>query len=409
MLIGRNFWPHGNMDSARYLFRLACALHRGGMHIEVVTPRFASSWPEHLVVREIPVHRPAAAPRSDWSINRYVRHLTTWLRSQAASFDVIMVDSMREESMAAIEAARSIGCPVVVRCSRWGDQCDTHWWTTSRSARRCASIAKMADAVIAKSAVCQRALLAEGFKANQIQRIDDGFDSAHADGTLARAEARLALAKVNSDLATAADTPVVLCASPMTRHGGVNLLVSAARHLVAKYPDLRFWFVGDGPYRDWIYESLRSDGLRASIAMPGSFCDLSDLFAAADVFLQPDDYGLESILPSAVEAELPIVAVDTESTRAVLTGQTDRKVSEAARLAGENIHWCSEPTPKQIRIGLTSALADLAAAKSAATELRRQLLRSRPHSDTVSNYVQLIKRVVGQNGNRKSSSIKAVS
>ena len=73
------------------------------------------------------VHRPAAAPRSDWSMGRYMRHLSTWLRENAESFDVMLVDAIREESMAAIEASRitrlrndsafqSAGDTTVIRC-----------------------------------------------------------------------------------------------------------------------------------------------------------------------------------------------------------------------------------------------------------------------------------------------------
>ncbi len=137
------------------------------------------------------------------------------------------------------------------------------------------------------------------------------------------------------------DSPVVICTSRMTRESGVNLLVKAARHLIARYPDLRLWFIGDGPHRDWIYETMRGDGVRASIAMPGSFCDVDDLFAAADVFLQTDDDGLDFFLPNAISAELPIVALDTESTRTVISGGSVDAAEPHDWLKTIRIRWSS--------------------------------------------------------------------
>ena len=157
-MVGRRFWPHGSIDSAAFLYQLAIGLNRRGIDIEVMTPRYASSWPEELVIQEIPVHRPAAAPRSDWSMGRYVRHVTSWLRDHSGSFDVLLVDSIREESIAAIEAARTIGCATILRFGGWGVQGDWTYWQSSRAARRCSVIGKRAGCVISKNAASHRAL-----------------------------------------------------------------------------------------------------------------------------------------------------------------------------------------------------------------------------------------------------------
>jgi glycosyltransferase involved in cell wall biosynthesis len=382
-------------------------MHRHGAHVEVVTPRYAASWPEQLTIRELRVHRPAAAPRSDWSMGRYVRHLTTWLRDNGRSFDALLSDAMREESAAAIEAARSLGCPVILRCSGWGAMGDTAWWSTSRAARKCGNTARMASAVIAPSAACQRALVAAGFPGARIHRIEHGFAAGPIRTPQARYLARRALAAVNSDLATQADDPVLLCFSRMTRDSGTNLLVTAARHLIARYPNLRLWLIGDGPYRDGIYETLRSDGVRASLAMPGSFADASDLFLAADLFLQCDEDGLEYFLPSAIAAELPVVAIDCESTRAVITGAGQLPLQGDP---GGLVEWVSSPTAKHVRQAIERVLDDLPAARSRAFRLRRLALRCRPQSETIKAYVELIGRLAADRGSRqRDSSIEAAS
>ncbi len=91
LLIGRRFWPHGSIDSAAHLFQLAAALHRRGVAVEVLTPRYSSTWPVEFKIREIPVHRPVMAPKRDWSIGRYTRSLTAWLRQHVTSYDCCSV------------------------------------------------------------------------------------------------------------------------------------------------------------------------------------------------------------------------------------------------------------------------------------------------------------------------------
>ncbi|MCH1438250.1 MAG: glycosyltransferase, partial [Rubripirellula sp.] len=218
------------------------------------------------------------------------------------------------------------------------------------------------------------------------------------------------LGSVNSDLITSEDTPVLLCSSPMTRDGGINLLVKAAPHLINRYPDLRFWFIGDGPYRDWIYENLRGYGVRASIAMPGSFSDFTELCQAADLFFQPDDEGLDYFLPTAISAELPLVCLRTPSTESLLCGPppspgTTNTSNEIGRTSGtsELIQWIDAPTSKQTRMAVSRVMDDLEASRHLATELRRNLLRSRPQADSIQSYMKLVEMLVQQRDSNSPS------
>lgn len=392
LLVGRHFWPHGSIDSAAFLYQLAIGLHRSGVHTEVLSPRFASSWPEELILQEIPVHRPVTAPRSDWSIGRYGRHLTNWLRDHAGSFDVILVDSIREESTCVIEAARAIACRSIVRFAGWGESGDSTWWQNSRAGRRCANVGKTADKAISKCAASHRALIAEGYVPSRIERIDQGFVAGELRTAMSRQTARQTLASVNRDLMAEADAPVLVCVGQMTRQSGMNLLVESARHLVARYPDLRIWFIGDGPHREAMHETLRSDGVRASIAMPGSFCDTTDLLAAADVFVQTDEEGLDFSLPAAISAELSVVAVDRESTRTVVGGP-----APSATEAHSLVQWYVPDSGKTLRTSLRQVLGDLPGHREKASMLRKLLLRTRPQSQTIDSYVRLIRDVAQQN------------
>ncbi len=404
LLVGRHFWPHASFDAAGFLGQLAVDLHRSGLHVEVVTPRYAASWPEHFHFREIPVHRPAAAPRSDWSMGRYVRHLATWLKENSGSFDLVLVDSMREESQAVIEAASESGIATVLICGGHSTDIDPAWWQSSRSARRCVATSKEADAIVVKNAVAERMMLAQGFPQELLQRIEIGFTSisSHIEDT--RSAARVRLAAVNSDLTTMPETPVVLCTGRMQKDGAMNLLANAVRPLIARRPDLRFWFVGDGPHRQSMYDFLRGEGVRHSIAMPGSFVDISDLMLAADVFFQGDHQGLDFALPAAVAAALPIVAIETPEVRSTLTpgGKPHHRVAAASRANHgseavqdtDDVTWLSAATSKSIRVALNHLLDNLPQARLNALQLRRDLVRWRPQAKSIEAYIDLVTRVV---------------
>jgi glycosyltransferase involved in cell wall biosynthesis len=389
LLVARNYWPHGSHDLAAYLCRLAGGLHRRGVRVEILTPRYESSWPESLAYREIPIHRPAAAPRSEWSIGRYSRHLLGWLRDHGPAYDILLAGSMRDESAAVIEAARSIDRPSVVRHSGWGGSSDAVWWSASRGGRRCRAIAKAADRVIVATAGDQRMLLTEGFPADRVVRIENGFEPSGIASPSRKQAARRALASANGDLATSADTPVVLWIGRMDEASGVSRLAKCVRPLVSRHPDLRFWFVGDGPDRESMHALLKGDGVRASIAMPGSFVDLDDLTAAADLYVQTGRDGLDCFLPSAISAGLPAIIPDDSAARAALG-------TPSGSAADGLIRWFESGSTTSLRDALQSAVESLGTCQSEALELRRLLLRERPLSDTIDRYLRVLNEVRGQ-------------
>ncbi|WP_372716246.1 glycosyltransferase [Novipirellula sp.] len=410
LLVGRHFWPHASFDAAGFLAQLATDLYRSGVHVEVVTPRYAASWPEHFHFREIPVHRPAAAPRSDWSMGRYVRHLTTWLKDHSESFDLILADSIREESQAVVEAASAAGIASVLVSAGWGDESDPAWWQSSRSARRCAATAKEADAIIVKNAAAERLMIAQGFPPSLLHRIEIGFTSSVNNLEDNRSAARNRLAAVNSDLTTLPESEVVLCTGRMQKTGAMQWLASTARPLIANRPDLRFWFVGDGPERQSLYDFLRADGVRNSIAMPGSFVDTTDLMIAADVFVHGDRQGLDFALPSAVSAAIPIVAAEVAELRSLLTpnGKPIKRIASAATSVkpddpqDEAVAWFTPGKSKSLRIAIRRTLDEMPQAKQRALQLRRDLVRSRPQTKAIEAYINVMTRVVQEKANGKS-------
>ncbi|TWT50692.1 Glycosyl transferases group 1 [Rubripirellula amarantea] len=410
LMLGRRFWPLVGNDSANYLVKLATGLSRIGMHVEVVTPKSASSWTQQFQLHDIRVHRPVMTPKGDWTASRYTRQLTQWLRSQADSFDVIFADSIREEAIAAVEACRGKRCKVILRL---GNECglsDADWWKHNRASKRCEAIGRMADAIIVKSPKDQRALLGCQYDAKKIHRVAISFPAGNDYSANQRSQARQTLASVNSDLTTSPTTPVVLCHARMNTTSGIDQLVQAARLLISRDPDTRVWMIGDGPERDRIFTTLRGDGVRANIAMPGSFSSLDDVFAAGNLYVQTGNDGLDYFLPQAIAAELPIVAADIENIRNAVAPSAISEPNDSVTSLSDLIHWYDPAKESSLRKTIQLVMADMNEAAEKARRLRMGLLRWQPDSQALDQYAALIRSLVGSHrGNDASVAEKQTS
>lgn len=401
LLVGRHFWPHGSLDSAAYLIQLSAGLERRGIQTEVLTPKFASFWSEEFAYQNVIVHRPVNAPKGDWSVSRYIRHLTNWLRENAKSFDVLMVDRGREELIAVADAARSLGCRTTARIQGWGNDSDVRWWNQTRLGRRCAAHAKTIDMLIAANADCHRQLLQQGFVDSRIHRDVPAVRGGVLRNPQQQKLIRSALAAINSDL-QCDDNPVLLCVGEMNRSGGMRLLADSAANLVTRYPDLKIWFVGDGPDRGQLHDLLRGEGLRGAYAMPGSFAELNDVMLAADFYIQLGAKGTNALLPKAIAAELPLIVEDNEPNRDFLNRSLN---SDNVDFNGTTkVQWFDRETPKTLRQAVRRAVDDTEGSQKNASQLRRGMLRSAPLDQTIEQYVQLFDELARRiNPTRKDS------
>ncbi len=388
LMVGRHYWPHLAGDTASRWVRLADALARSGVDVEVLTPRFASSWPDKIGHREIVVHRPAAAPRSDWSMGRYLRHAESWLREHAGEYDVLYSATMREEACLVVEAARRTQRISVLHHAGSGNEADAVYAVPLRHRRRLLSAIESADAIVVPRASAHQALLSAGLRASRLHRISHGIvpskGSAGRDPAT-RLRSRETLANVNGDLATNRDTQVVVTLGAMNASSGLMTLAQSIPNLVNIWPDLRFWLIGDGPLRTELHRYFKYHGVRQNVAMPGTFSDLGDVLTAADMLVQPSaNDALDDFVLQAIAAPLPLVMVDAADTRAIV-GEHDDCVS-----------WCNELNSLSLHHAIKRVLVDLTPAQAAAERLRRDLVRSQPYNDTVNGFLNLFTRLTGK-------------
>jgi hypothetical protein len=390
-MISRHYWPHFTIDSACRDARLADALARSGLSIEVLTPRYAASWPDAIMHREIVVHRPIAAPRGAWSVGRYLKLLESWLTENASRFDILFCTHCNDDVIAMTRATGAKSLRRIALHSGTGASADHVVWPATRNGRRIRASLDRADAVVVSWPSVHREMLAMGFPAKKLHRIDIGVppsalsfnrdDQTASNDSLRRS--RSALAHVNGDLMLHHDSHVVLACGDMGLLGGMMTLAATAAPLIEIWPDLRFWLIGDGRQRDALHGYFRHHGVRQNVAMPGTFVDFDDLFHVADLLVIPSGSdSLESTLPAAVGAGLPILVADSPETRWFFSGAEDC------------VGWFPVDDAVAMRTAIRAALVDLPARRSAAKTLRRKWMQQRPYQATVEGYKHLFESLV---------------
>ncbi|QDS92238.1 hypothetical protein FF011L_09750 [Roseimaritima multifibrata] len=384
LMVTRRFWPLVGDDATQRLAMLASGLRKYHVQAEVVAARYAASWPRALSVNETPLHRPAPAPRSEWSMARYTRALTNWLKANAGGYDALYADSMREEGAVVVEVAKRLGIPSILRYHGTEIGSDAAWWGGSRSNRKCATHCLKADHLIAGRASAEQALIAAGAQPNRIQRIQQGYQAAEPRTPEARKSARHALSAINSDLFVPLDAQVLLVTNRMNAEGGLRHLVDTLPSLLDRFPRLRVWLLNDGPDRMALYGALRGTGVQNLISMPGSFSSFAEPLLAADAYVLPSaSDGLDFYLPSVLSAGVPAAVVDSLETRRMLGTSFSDCQSFAANDTGSLLN------------AITATLEPYDISQEKARRIRQVMLQS-PYDQMVEQHVRLFERLTGK-------------
>jgi glycosyltransferase involved in cell wall biosynthesis len=344
VLVTPRFWPlFGGPEDV--VAELALGLKRRGAEPTVVTARWDSHWSSQLVYGPVPVIRLPHPRTRGWGTLRYLIALARWLRSHRGELDLVYLVGLGHEATIAHSALGGCGIPIVVRPDVPEDRdgpSPSRW----RLRRRCHA----ADAAIVGDPGAARALAAAGLPPQAIHTIVEGLPDSMLDHAGQRAEARASLADINPMLTVTAEARVVVCVGRLTKGRGLLRLIEAWRPLSRKWPAWRLWLIGDGPFREPLYARLGDLDLRLSVNMPGSFDDLGDVLAAANLLVDPcGESTSPRILLQATALGLPVVGCNLETLRqtpAVDAG-TARFASplEAAELSQAMLEMLIHPPP----------------------------------------------------------------
>ena len=318
-LVTRRFWPLvGGAEVA--VANLAAEFQRQGQQATIVTARWEKHWPTEVVHREVPVVRLTQPKLRGWGTLRYMYALGSWLVAQRPKLDGVVVSMLKHDAYAAIGAVRGASLPVILRAEGGGTAGDCAWQQTARFGLRIRQRCQQAEAIVAPSDAIARELREAGYAASRIVRIDNGVAIPPLRSPSQRDAARAALAEANWDLKCDAGAPLVVYTGRLHPDKGLADLVRAWPPIATRWPQARLWLVGEGPQREELFDLIGDLGFRYHICLPGSFDEIDDVLAAADMFVLPSySEGMSLSLLEAMAAGLPVVASDIPGNRALVT------------------------------------------------------------------------------------------
>jgi glycosyltransferase involved in cell wall biosynthesis len=331
-----------------------------------------------MCVGNVPLVRLRGSHKSGWSTLRWMYSLSRWLKEQAGQLDAVFVGGLRHEAYVAIRALADCRLPIVALAGEG----DLAWHKSatfgSRIARRC----QKAAAIVAPSRTLAEQLASAGFAREKIAVIPPAVELPPPRSPAQREAARMALAGVNSDLITTDDTPLGLAVGRLDAEHRFGDLVRAWRIVTANRPEARLWIIGDGPERERLYRQICDLDLRYRVLIPGTFDCLDELFAAADLFLQP---GASETAPlallSALAAGLPVIAADAPALREAIEPDQNGLVYTA----GE---------PKALATQIERLLSDPKDGVALGSASREAIRNGGTADSMVTQHVELISRLL---------------
>lgn len=174
---------------------------------------------------------------------------------------------------------------------------------------------RWSDLIVANSRAGKRILVErERIPASHISVIPNGKDVPTLRGNSALIRRRLGISRT---------APIVTVVAKLRHQKGHTYLLDAVPHILARFPDTLFLFVGDGPIRDAL--EMRARALRLSaVRFLGDRGDVQDLLSVTDVFVMPSLWeGMSGAIIEAMAMALPVVATAVSGTpELVVDGKT---------------------------------------------------------------------------------------
>ena len=168
---------------------------------------------------------------------------------------------------------------------------------------------------LCSSEVVRQNLIADGIPARLTTTVHDGIDVRHVDAAPP--------GDLHAEFWLPHGCPIIGTVGALVPHKGHRHLVGAAARVLRKFPDARFFIVGEGGEREALESLIRQLKLEKHVILTGWRADVLSLHKSFDVFAQSSiTEGLGTALLDAMACRRPVVA-----TR---TGGVDEAVDEGA-------------------------------------------------------------------------------
>src|SRR5690349_6360693 len=242
--------------------------------------------------------------------------------------------------------------------------------------RRRALVYRLADRVITSAESVRAMVIAAGVAPERVVTISAGVDGERFHPGVSGAAVRKELGL--------GEAPVAGLVANVRGSKGHNVLLEAARSVIARRPDARFLIVGDGVGFDEVSRRVREMGLDPSVLLTGFRRDIPEVMAALDVLVLPSirSEAIPQVIPQALAVGTPVIATTVGgSGELVRDGETGRLVppGDARALAAAILATLAEPAAARALARRGQALVrtqhSLDAAMARTTAVYEELLR----------------------------------
>lgn len=183
--------------------------------------------------------------------------------------DIINTHSGRDSLLAGMAGRLSSKKPVIIRTRHLALPI-----TSTFTYRR------LAHKIVTVSRHVRDYLISEGIPAKMVEAVYTGVDTDKFNPENANDHLR-------QKLEISHDTRIVGTVSVLRRKKGHHILLEAVPLILEKFPDVLFFFAGDGPQRDNIRSRIDEMGLQDKVFMLGIRNDIPDILKFFDIFVLP--------------------------------------------------------------------------------------------------------------------------
>ena len=142
-------------------------------------------------------------------------------------------------------------------------------------------------------------------------------------------------------------SPVIMNIARLVPNKAQDMLIEAARIVLAKHPNAQFVLVGEGNERERLLHLIRSYGIEKQVVLTGLRHDIPELLAQADLFVLSSRHeGLPLSAVEAMAAGRPVVVTDVGGNRELVTSGVNGLImpsGDSVRFATALIEMIEQP------------------------------------------------------------------
>lgn len=215
--------------------------------------------------------------------------------------DIINTHSGRDSLLAGIAGRLSRRKPLVVRTRHLALPI-----TSTFTYRR------LAHKVVTVSEYVKQYLISEGIPEEKVTAIPTGVD-------LNKFNPEKAINRLRQKLEIGPDTRIIGTVSIFRKKKGHHIILEAVPLILQKFPNVLFFFAGDGPHQDYIVKKINEMGLQDKVFMLGIRSDIPDILKFIDIFVLPTlQEALGTSFIEAMAMGKPVVGTDVGGVNEVI-------------------------------------------------------------------------------------------